>query len=128
LTAVLCPWPPRQLSPNARADRRAVAGIRAKFRADCGWCAKAAGVRQMPPAPLHVDLTFCPPDRRPRDMDNMLSSFKAGLDGIADVVGVDDSFWSLTIRKGEPVPGGEVVVRVGPPVDAVAVELRGAVR
>jgi crossover junction endodeoxyribonuclease RusA len=121
------PWPPRELSPNARVDRRAVAGIRKTYRHACGWAATAAGFRAMPPAPLHIDLTFCPPDRRPRDLDNMLSSIKAGLDGITDVIRVDDSFWSLTIRKSEPVPGGAIIARIGPPVDAVAIPMKGTI-
>ncbi len=62
---------------------------------------------------LHVTLTFYAPTRRSYDLDNALSSLKAGVDGLADVLGVDDSKWSLTIRKGGTV-GGYVHVVVEP--------------
>ena len=121
------PWPPRELSPNARVDRRAVSGIRKSYRHACGWAATAAGHRALAAGPLHIDLTFQPPDRRPRDLDNMLSALKSGLDGLADVIRVDDSWWSITIRKGEPVPGGAVKVTIGPPVEAETVPLKGTI-
>lgn len=54
---------------------------------------------------VHVCITFIPPDRRPRDLDNMLASIKSGLDGIADVIGVDDSKWSITIQKEDRIGG-----------------------
>jgi crossover junction endodeoxyribonuclease RusA len=39
---------------------------------------------------LHLWLEFYPPDRRPRDDDNMVASFKAGRDGIAQAMGIND--------------------------------------
>ena len=45
-------------------------------------------------------------------MDNLLSRLKSGLDGLADVLGVDDSRWSLRIEMAEPVKGGSVYVEV----------------
>jgi crossover junction endodeoxyribonuclease RusA len=128
MSSVTFPWPPRQLSPNSREDRRAVSGIRAKYRADCGWTARAGGLKPMIAGPLHLDLTFHPPDHRPRDLDNMLAGFKSGLDGLCDVIQVDDSWWSLTIRKGDAVPGGSVKVRIGHPVEAVEIPIRGEIR
>lgn len=38
-------------------------------------------------------------------MDNMLSACKAGLDGLSDAIGVDDSKWTLTIKKAEEIGG-----------------------
>jgi crossover junction endodeoxyribonuclease RusA len=46
-------------------------------------------------------------------LDNLLASMKAGLDGLADALGVDDSRWRLLIEMGEPVKGGCVCVKVG---------------
>ena len=63
---------------------------------------------------VHAIITFHPPDKRRRDLDNMLSSFKSGIDGIVDAIGVDDSDWTITISKGEPVIGGKVVVEIKP--------------
>ncbi|WEL99672.1 MULTISPECIES: hypothetical protein [Delftia] len=62
---------------------------------------------------LHLALTFHAPTRRAYDLDNALARMKAGLDGLADVLGVDDKHWSLSITRGE-TPGGRVVVEVSP--------------
>ena len=40
----------------------------------------------------------------------MLSSLKPSLDGIADVIGIDDSNFELTISKAEPVKHGAVKI------------------
>jgi crossover junction endodeoxyribonuclease RusA len=74
---------------------------------------------------LHIRVTFNVPDRRKRDMDNMFASIKSDLDGISDVIGVDDSKWDFTLRRGEVVKGGSVVVEV---IDArEMIPLRGHV-
>jgi crossover junction endodeoxyribonuclease RusA len=71
----------------------------------------AQGAIKLPDAPINVTLTFYPPDRRHRDMDNMLASCKAGLDGLSDAIGVDDSKWTLTIKKADEI-GGMVKVSI----------------
>jgi crossover junction endodeoxyribonuclease RusA len=57
-----------------------------------------------------VDITFHPPDKRKRDLDNCLASFKAGLDGIADALGVNDCQFKLSLEMGSPIKGGEVEI------------------
>jgi crossover junction endodeoxyribonuclease RusA len=52
-----------------------------------------------------------PPNRRAHDLDNCLARMKSGLDGLADVLGVDDKHWTLTISKADTV-GGMVRVEV----------------
>lgn len=105
---VALPWPPKGLSPNDRRHRMAVAKLRKKYRADCAWSTIAAGVRSIRAAGLRVHITFHPPDARARDVDNMLASIKAGLDGVSDVIGIDDSRWTLVIARGAPAPRGRV--------------------
>lgn len=61
-----------------------------------------------------VAITFQPPNKIARDLDNMLAAIKSGLDGIASAIGVDDSRWHISIRKGGVVKGGQVVVEVRP--------------
>lgn len=106
------PWPPAQLSPNARhAHWATLARLKRRYRSVCGLMAMAAGASRIgAPERLAVSMTFCPPDRRARDMDNCIAAMKAGLDGLADATGIDDSRWSLRIERGEPVRGGAVVV------------------
>ena len=114
MTQVVLPWPDPRLSPNAREDRRAVAGVRKAQKEMAFWLAKKAGL-QFPHLSegLQVRVTFNPPDKRRRDLDNMLASVKSALDGIALATGVDDHLWGLTIIRGEPVKGGAVTVECG---------------
>jgi crossover junction endodeoxyribonuclease RusA len=112
---ITLPWPPRELHPNSRIHW----AKRAKFAKQCRTLAQgltlAAGVRRGDsdiPHNLKVTAIFCPPDRRRRDLDNMLSSAKNFLDGIADVIGVDDSKWQIALRRDEPVKGGAVRIEL----------------
>lgn len=105
------PWPPKTLSPNNRACRYAKARDTKKYRRDCWACAKAANVK-VSSERLTLALTFCPPDRRRRDLDNMLAAAKGLIDGVADALGVDDQGFSLLLDRGEPRQGGAVIVKV----------------
>ena len=120
---ITLPWPPSCLSPNSRTDRRASAKSRAKYRNDAMILARVAKADYHP----NLVIEFRPPDRRKRDLDNMLASIKAGLDGIAQGVGVDDSEWALTIRKGEPVVGGAVLISFDPGAHVAAVPFKGVI-
>lgn len=106
------PWPAgKGLSPNCRSHWRVKAKAKALLREAWSWQAKAQGAAKIDAKRLDVRLTFVPPDRRARDLDNMLASCKAGLDGLADVLGVDDRHWSLALSVA-PEVGGFVRVRV----------------
>lgn len=106
-------WPHKNLSPNARVHRMVVAKEKRAARNEAFWVAAAdmqsnfIGARG-----VVVTLTFCPPDKRRRDLDNMLSSCKAMLDGLSDAIGVDDSEWSIHLKRGASVKGGAVHVEV----------------
>lgn len=105
------PWPPTSLSPNARTHWAALAKTKKAYRAACSMTARSQGGKKIEAEALHLTLTFYAPTRRAFDLDNALARIKSGLDGLADVLGVDDSRWSLTIRKGDTV-GGFVLVEV----------------
>lgn len=61
-----------------------------------------------------VTLTFCPPDKRKRDLDNLLAASKAVLDGVAAALLMDDrEFEPVTLKRGELVKGGALVLEVG---------------
>ena len=104
------PWPPTGLSPNARSHWRTTAKLKKQYRAACAWTAKEQGGTRIEATNLHLSITFVPPNRRARDLDNLLASMKSGLDGLADVLGVDDSNWTLTIAKTDGVGGMVKVV------------------
>lgn len=111
MTEIVLPWPPKELSPNARLHWAKLANAKKAYREACAWQAKAQGVTPIKAEKLHLTLTFVPPTRRAFDLDNALARTKAGLDGLADVLGVDDKHWSLTIQKGDGI-GGMVKVQV----------------
>jgi crossover junction endodeoxyribonuclease RusA len=107
---ITLPWPDKRLSPNARVHWATLSEVKRAARAEGFALAREALGRSAITGPLHVSLTFHPPTRRRADLDNMLSSCKAVIDGISQAVGVDDSEWSLSLRKGEPTKSGCVVV------------------
>jgi crossover junction endodeoxyribonuclease RusA len=109
------PWPSKQLSPNARQHWSAAAKAKKAFRARCKALGESLGLHTAKNASgaVLVDLVFYPPDRRARDLDNLLASMKAGLDGLADAMGVDDSRWQLSIKKSDTIyPGGLVAATI----------------
>ncbi len=113
MTLIELPWPPSALSPNSREDRRATSGIRKSYREAGFYAAKQA--RAEISADAELAIKFFPPDRKRRDLDNMLASIKVGLDGIALAAGVDDYGWAISIERSEPVKGGAVLIQVRPP-------------
>lgn len=104
-------WPDRGLSPNARVHHMALASLRKQAKASAHWACKLWRLDRIP-GPHDLSIVFCPPDRRRRDLDNMLAAIKPHLDGVAEYLGTDDSDWRLTISKGEPVRNGAVIVTV----------------
>lgn len=106
-------WPYRELSPNSRNHWAVTARAKRAYRTEC-W----ALVRQAKLAPIEWDgviylhMTFVPPTRRRRDGDNLIASFKAGFDGIADALGVDDSRFCVFPPVISDETGGHVVVRI----------------
>lgn len=106
------PWPAmRELSPNWRGHWSGKARAKKALRAAWAAEAKKQGAQAISAKALSIRLEFVPPDKRARDLDNLLASCKAGLDGLADVLCVDDSKWSLQIHKAQEV-GGFVRVEV----------------
>ena len=108
---VVLPWPPTALSPNTRSHWSKLARAKKAYRAECAWQAVPQGMKPVKADKLHVALVFYPPNRRAFDLDNMLARMKSGLDGLCDVLGVDDSKWSLSIARA-PELGGMVRVTV----------------
>ena len=109
------PWPPQELSPNYRAHWTKTAKAKKRYRAACRAAGAAAGLAAIPEGArdVFIALAFVLPDRRSRDLDNLLARMKSGLDGLADAMGVDDRHWRLAIEIApEVVKGGAVLVTV----------------
>lgn len=107
---VLFPWPDRALSPNARGHWSKRSRAAKAYRMQCFLQAKIAGL-VAPDGRILLDLEFLPPNARRRDDDNLLAAFKAGRDGLADALGIDDSLFVSQVRLSRTVhPGGAVQV------------------
>lgn len=108
------PWPPRELSPNARIHFRAKAAAVKAYREQAYWLAKAAGFFDRGgDEPITLRLNFHAPDRRRRDLDNMFAATKSAIDGIADAMEINDHRFGFWLSREAPVKGGKVVVFVG---------------
>lgn len=110
MSEVTLPWPPKALSANSRKQHRYSTDDRKAYKETCWKLGKEAKFHA-----THLDITFCPPDARRRDTDNLIASIKYGLDGLALAMGVDDQeFNPITARRGKPMPPhGCVIIRDG---------------
>ena len=62
---------------------------------------------------LKLTVTFVMPDKRLRDTDNCLAAAKAGLDGMADALGVNDrQFQPVIIFREYGSKPGKMIVEV----------------
>ena len=117
----MLPWPPSILSPNARAHWSKKSRVVNLYRMDCAWLTKAARLRIDWDGIVHVSITFYPPDRRHRHMDNCIASAKALFDGVADALRVNDSRFRIhPWLSDEVVKGGAVKVRLSAGFEATA--------
>lgn len=104
---ITLPWPHVWTHPNARQHWAKVAPLKKKARAIAkremtAALIKTPLVRRSDEARYRVSLIFYPPARkRKRDLDGMLASMKAQLDGIADAMGIDDSRFDLVLLMRE---------------------------
>jgi crossover junction endodeoxyribonuclease RusA len=115
------PFPDSSLMPNRRIGRAWQAVKDAKAKAyDDAYVLTFQAVNQHKgewpnlKSGVPLTLTFCPPDRRQRDLDNLLAACKPHLDGVATALTINDAlFEPITLRRGEPVKHGAVIVEIG---------------
>ena len=120
MSELTLPWPPAACSPNARVHWTKKSRAAKAYRAACHLLAKKANI-QAPAGEALLMIEFVPPDRRRRDDDNLLAMFKAGRDGLADALGIDDNVFATQIRVSkETTKGGAVRVRIQAIEDAAA--------
>jgi crossover junction endodeoxyribonuclease RusA len=108
---IVLPWPPASLSPNARTHWAAKAKAFKDYKLACMWELRFIGVSEQAfsEAPS-FNLIFHPPSKRRMDIDNAIGRFKAGLDAIAEITGIDDSKFKLSFLWGVVVKGGCVEI------------------
>jgi crossover junction endodeoxyribonuclease RusA len=108
---ITVPYPPKELNPNTKSHWAQKMAYVKGYRSACKAVASESS-HFVPDGDLVLDLEFYPPDNRRRDDDNMIASFKAGRDGIAEALEIDDVKFQLRVRTKEKFPGGKVVVRI----------------
>lgn len=110
---ITLPWPYKGLSPNDRPHRMAKAAATKRYRRDVAGIALSAGAH-LHKAAKGLHITFHPKTFGPApDRDNCIASFKAGQDGLADALRVNDR--DLTVGytlSDKRVTGGQVIVEV----------------
>ena len=111
---VSVPYPPEELFPSASV------GDMARIYAESSYMGTVLSLclRQgawLLTGPFLIHVTFHPISRGPvPDKDNLITAFKAGQDGLAQALGVDDREFNdrLTHSIGSRTPRGEVVIDV----------------
>jgi len=110
-------FPPMDLFPNRAKGRHwaALHATKKAYRENSGWLAKHQIRNWTPTADnIALTLTFEMPDRRMRDADNCLAAAKAGLDGLADALQVNDhQFQPIIIHRKLGSKPGRLVVQIG---------------
>lgn len=113
---ITLPFPSRLLSPNARCHWRAKQSPKVAAR-EAGYFAALEVFSPGNDTPLTGDLRLTyhihPPDKRRRDLDNLVAASKPALDGVCKALMVDDSQIKQTVVEwGAVVPGGQVVMEM----------------
>lgn len=109
---ITLPWPSKPLSPNTRQHWSVKAKYVKLTRLDTAWWVRSVMRFRPQWEKVKVAYVFHPPDKRRRDLDNLIASTKAISDGIADAIGIDDSRFIPTYSMAEPVKGGAVIVTI----------------
>lgn len=115
LIEIILPWPDSTLMPNRNIGRHWAMRHNAKGAAKMEAIDQARKWRGVlpPGAGLAVSIKLEPPDRRKRDIDNLLAALKPSIDGLAQGLGINDAQICRTvIDRLEPTPGGRVLISV----------------
>ena len=105
------PWPPTVNLYWRRAGK--VIHISSDGRAYRKLVGQVCLIGRRPPmlGRLDVEILACPPDRRARDLDNLLKSLLDALEH-AGIYESDSQIDDLRIRRGPVTDGGRVSVQV----------------
>jgi crossover junction endodeoxyribonuclease RusA len=100
---IILSYPHKDLMPNRKNGRHwsATDDIKKKARLDGYYAAKASDPTARMVGKTPMLITFIQADKRSRDLDNLLASAKAYIDGIAQALDSDDKhFEPITIQRG----------------------------
>ena len=105
------PWMPKILSPNVRSHWAKKAAAVKSYRHACAMLCMESKIQVPVEGDIHVWIDYYPPDRRPRDQDNMIAASKAMFDGLADALKVNDKRFRLHPYVKDQI-GGMVKIRL----------------
>jgi crossover junction endodeoxyribonuclease RusA len=114
---VTLPWFPKELRRNNNVHWGTKAKYTRIYRTEC-WAQtrQALGLVNLKgDFKVTLRLTFYPPSRRQYDLDNCVASMKAGLDGVADALQVNDHRFHLEPFMSDEIGGFiKIDIRIGP--------------
>ena len=109
---VILPFPNGKLSPNRAKGMHWGATSSLKGRQfDDAYLRTKQAMNDSSLTGYHMTIKFCEPDKRCRDLDNLLAASKSAIDGIASALGVNDKdFNPITIERGYVTKNGLMIV------------------
>lgn len=112
MSPIVLPWPPAELSSNARVHWAKRARATKKYRGDANMATLAA--RPVVPSDGDIALTvrFVPPHNR-MDRGNYPGMAKAALDGVADALAVNDKRFRPHYEYAPAEAPGRVEILIG---------------
>jgi crossover junction endodeoxyribonuclease RusA len=118
MIVVHLPFPAPELNPNRCKGKHwaSTVALRKSARETATLLTRQAsrGVTFPMGHEVSLRIVFIQPDRRLRDRDNLMASFKNSIDGIADALGIDDSaFNPITITREFGTEPGSVRIEIG---------------
>lgn len=97
---IVLDFPPKDLFPNRASGKHwgSLYKLKSDYRESSTWLAKSQlGDWKHNGNPIVLTLAFHMPDKRWRDADNCLAAAKAGIDGLADALMVNDRIFNPII-------------------------------
>lgn len=89
------PWPDPKLMPNRKNGTKWVSTSRIKTeQREAAYLCTLAALKTTSDKEwegnIPLSIVYMPPDKRHRDLDNLLAASKALIDGMAQAMGIDD--------------------------------------
>jgi crossover junction endodeoxyribonuclease RusA len=110
------PFPPAELFPNRKNGTHwaTTNKVKTKYKEDCFYLTKMQ-IKEHPwqDGDIRLTLVYVMPDKRHRDADNCLAASKAGLDGLADALIINDKrFQPINVYRISGEKPGSLIVQL----------------
>ena len=114
MITIRCTYPPSKLNPNVQTRLHWAEVGKAKAKAKTMWNNELLRYRIALKSKTEFKISFAPPNKIRRDVDNLIAASKALLDALSLVTGVDDSQFKIDWARElmPPVAGGAVFIEV----------------